>query len=57
MINMRMVTTRIDAYTLTEHCLRLAKGVIEQEKFMFTQDEGGIHKTKMVVDDDDDSWD
>ena len=27
-----MVTTRIDAYTMTEHCLRLAMCVIEKGK-------------------------
>ncbi|KAH1265346.1 hypothetical protein HKD37_01G001064 [Glycine soja] len=30
MINIRMVTGGIDAYTLIEHYLRLAKGVTEQ---------------------------
>ena len=30
MINMRMVTVGTDAYTLTKHCLRLARGVTEQ---------------------------
>ncbi|KAL5137531.1 hypothetical protein HKD37_10G027884 [Glycine soja] len=31
MINMRMVTAGTKAYTLTEHCLRLARGVTEQQ--------------------------
>ena len=57
MINMRMVTTRIDAYTLTEHCLRLAEVSLKEEMFMFGLDEEGIHRTKIMVDDDEDNCD
>jgi len=54
MINMRMITTGTDAYTIIEQYLRLAKGVIEQGMFMFALEREGIHRTKMVVDGDHD---
>ncbi|KAL5193177.1 hypothetical protein HKD37_20G055435 [Glycine soja] len=44
MINMRMVTVGTNAYTLTKHYLRLARGVTEQRN-SYVQSRQWIHKT------------
>ena len=39
---MRVVIARTEAYTMTEECLRIARGLTAQGLYMFGQDEGGV---------------